>query len=73
MRSIGLSIAALALLRLHAGRRGEISVEGSNREVYRELARAGLMVVGRGVRGRREARYAFADEGWEFACAHKGA
>jgi hypothetical protein len=73
MRSIALSISALALLRLHAGLRGEIPVEDSNRDVYRELARAGLLMVGRGVRGRREACYAFADERWEFACAHEGA
>jgi hypothetical protein len=73
MRSIALSIPALALLRIHAGRRGAISVEDSNREVYRELARAGLMVVGHSVRGGRGSCYAFPDEGWEFACAHKTA
>ncbi len=37
MQSISLSISALAALRLHAGRRGEITVDDSNRNAYREL------------------------------------
>jgi hypothetical protein len=37
---------ALALFRQHIERHGDIEVDDSNRETYRELARAGLMVVG---------------------------
>ena len=38
--------AALALFRLHIERHGDIVVDDSNRETYRELARAGVMIVG---------------------------
>jgi hypothetical protein len=41
-----LSHEALALFRQHIERHGDIEVDDSNREIYRELARAGLMVVG---------------------------
>jgi hypothetical protein len=41
-----LSHEALALFRQHIERHGDIEVDDSNRETYRELARAGLMVVG---------------------------
>ncbi len=41
-----LSHEALALFRQHIERHGDIEVDDSNREAYRELARAGLMVVG---------------------------
>ena len=41
-----LSHEALALFRQHIERHGDIEVDDSNRETYRELARTGLMVVG---------------------------
>jgi hypothetical protein len=41
-----LSREALALLHTHIERRGDVTVDDSNREAYRELARAGLMVAG---------------------------
>ncbi len=41
-----LSHEALALFRQHIERHGDIEVDDSNRETYRELAGAGLMVVG---------------------------
>jgi hypothetical protein len=41
-----LSHEALVLFRQHIERHGDIEVDDSNRETYRELARAGLMVVG---------------------------
>lgn len=62
-----LSNEALALLRLHVERRGEIAVDDSNREAYRELARAGLMVVGHSFTKGREAFYRFTEVGWKFA------
>lgn len=59
-----LSEAALALLRLHAERRGEVAVDDANREAYRELARAGLMVAGHSFTRGREAFYRLTHEGW---------
>jgi hypothetical protein len=41
-----LSKQARALFRLHIEQRGDIMVDDANREVYRELSRAGLMVAG---------------------------
>ena len=46
-----LSAEALALFRLHIQERRTVDVE-NNREAYRELARAGLMVGGLGFSGR---------------------
>jgi hypothetical protein len=45
MSTIALSEPALALFRLHVERRGTIDVD-ANRETYRELARARVMVAG---------------------------
>jgi hypothetical protein len=59
-----LSDAALALLKLHLERNGDIRVDDSNREPYRELARAGLMLAGHSFRDGREAFYVFTKEGW---------
>ena len=42
-----LSESALALLRLHVERMGRIDLDDSNREPYRELERAGLVMLGR--------------------------
>jgi hypothetical protein len=55
--TITLSDAALALLKLHMEREGDIRVDNANRELYRELAGAGLMLAGYSFRdGRGVAR-----------------
>ncbi len=46
MQTIALSESALALFRLHIEQQGDVLVDDSNRETYRELARAGVMVGG---------------------------
>jgi hypothetical protein len=58
-----LSGDALALLKRHLERNGDIRVDDSNRELYRELARAGLMLAGHSFRDGREAFYVFTKEG----------
>jgi hypothetical protein len=63
--TITLSDAALALLKLHMEREGDIRVDNANRELYRELAGAGLMRAGHSFRDGREAFYVFTEEGWE--------
>jgi hypothetical protein len=50
MQTITLSEAALALFRLHIERHGDIDVDDSNREVYGELERAGVMACGHSFR-----------------------
>jgi hypothetical protein len=60
-----LSKDALALFRLHIERRGDIMVNDSNRETYRELARAGLMVAGNSFAGGEESVYHVTREGFE--------
>jgi hypothetical protein len=59
-----LSDDALALLKRHLERKGDIAIDDSNREPYRELARARLMRAGHGFRDGREAFYVFTKEGW---------
>jgi hypothetical protein len=59
-----LSDAARALLRQHRERQGRIAVDDSNREAYRELARAGFMIAMRTFRDGRESHYKFTKEGW---------
>ena len=59
-----LSDAALALFRLHVERRRTIDVE-ANRETYRELARAGLMVAGNSFAGGQESVYHVTKLGFE--------
>jgi hypothetical protein len=44
MEILNLSEAALALFRLHVERKGRIDVDDSNREAYRELELAGLVM-----------------------------
>jgi hypothetical protein len=59
-----LSESALAQMRLHMEESG-IRVDDSNREAYRELARAGIMYpVSTFARG-PEAYFRFTDDGWE--------
>jgi hypothetical protein len=60
-----LSKEALTLFRLHIERRGDIMVNDSNRETYRELARAGLMVAGNSFAGGEESVYHVTREGFE--------
>ena len=50
METIILSEAALALFRLHIELHGNILIDDANREPYRELARAGLMILGNSFR-----------------------
>lgn len=45
-----LSESALALFRLHIELHGNILIDDANREPYRELERAGLMVLGNSFR-----------------------
>ena len=63
-----LTEAALSLLRRHAELCGKVTVDDSNREAYRELAREGLMVVGHSFRGGRESFYALTEVGKKTAC-----
>ena len=73
MRTITLSKSALALFRLHIERHGDVDVD-ENRETYRELERAGLMVVGNTFAGGQDSVYHVTKEGFErkaelLACA----
>jgi len=73
MQTITLSEAALALFRLHIERHGDVNVD-ANRETYRELERAGLMIVGNTFAGGQDSVYHVTREGFErkgelLACA----
>lgn len=63
MQTVSLSAEAVALLKLHVERAGDIRVDDANRQFYRELARAGLMLAGHSFRDGREAFYVFTDVG----------
>ena len=72
METTTLSEAAVALFRLHVERNGSIEVDDSNREPYREMERAGLVLPGRPFTG--EPRYHLTRQGFEmriklFGCA----
>lgn len=72
-----LSKEALALFRLHIQERRTVDVE-ENREAYRELERAGLMVVGSGYAGGQDCLYHVTKLGFErkaelLACAKESA
>jgi hypothetical protein len=60
-----LSAAALALFRLHVERQGQIAVDDTTREPYRELARAGLMRAGSTFRDGAESVYVLTRDGFE--------
>ncbi len=64
MPATALSESALALFRLHLEWRRTIDVD-ANREVYRELARAGLMVAGNSFAGGDESVYHVTKLGFE--------
>jgi len=62
--TVNLSEVALTLQKRHMERNGEIRVDDANRETYRELAQAGLMLAGHSFKDGREAFYVFTKEGW---------
>jgi hypothetical protein len=64
MQTIALSEAALSLFRLHLSERRTIDVD-ANREAYRELERAGLMIVGNSFAGGQDSVYHVTKEGFE--------
>jgi hypothetical protein len=57
--------AAIALFRLHVERQGQIAVDDTNREQYRELTFAGLMRAGSTFRDGEESIYRLTQEGFE--------
>ena len=65
MQTAALSAEALALLKLHVERKGDIDVDDSNREIYRELERAGIVAVGHSFRDGRDSIYRLTKEGFE--------
>ena len=76
MHTMTLSKSALALFRLHVERHGDVDIN-ANREAYRELERAGLMVVGNTFAGGQDSVYHVTKEGFErkaelLACAEAG-
>jgi hypothetical protein len=64
MQAITLSEAALALFRLHIERHGDVDID-ANRKTYRELERAGLMIVGNTFAGGQDSIYHLTKEGFE--------
>jgi hypothetical protein len=77
MKTKTLSPAALALFRLHVERHGDVDVD-AHREVYRELERAGLMIVGNTFAGGQDSIYHITKLGFErkaelLACAKESA
>ena len=66
MQAIALSETALTLLRLHIERKGDVAVDDSTRDAYRELAAAGLMIAGHSFTGGRESLYRLTREGFDF-------
>ena len=55
----------LALFRSHVERHGQIDVDDTNRETYRELARAGLMRAAHSFAGSDKSLYKLSKEGFE--------
>lgn len=77
MPTLTLSDAALALFRLHIELHGDVDVD-ANREIYRELERAGLMIVGNTYAGGQDSVYHVTKEGFErkaelLACSKESA
>jgi hypothetical protein len=64
MPTLKLSDAALVLFRLHLEQRRTIDVD-TNRDAYRELARAGLMVAGNSFAGGDASVYHVTKEGFD--------
>ena len=63
MQTILLSDSAISLFRRHVERKGKIDVDNGNREPYRELEHAGLVLLGRPFVG--EPRYHLTRSGSE--------
>jgi hypothetical protein len=61
-----LSEAAVSLFRLHIERKGNIAVVDTTRELYRELARAGLMMAGSTFRDGEESVYCLTKAGYDL-------
>ena len=61
-----LSETALGVFRRFIERNGDLAVDESNREAYRELAREGLMIPGHSFASGRESFYALTDAGKKF-------
>ncbi len=77
MKTATLSPAALALFRLHVERHGDVDVD-VYREHYRELERAGFMIVGNTFAGGQDSIYHVTKLGFErkaelLACAKESA
>jgi hypothetical protein len=51
--SVRLSASAVTLFRLHVERQGNVKLDDSNRDAYRELESAGLMLLSRPFVGER--------------------
>jgi hypothetical protein len=66
METTTLSEAALALFRLHVERKGQIPVNDTTREPYRELARHGLMMAGSTFRDGPESTYVLTKAGFDL-------
>jgi hypothetical protein len=64
LKTATLSPAALALFRLHVERHGDVDVD-ANRNAYRELERAGLMIVGNTFAGGQDSVYHVTKLGFE--------
>lgn len=64
-QTIALSEAALALFWMHVERQGQIEVDDTTREPYRELARAGLMMAGSTFRDGPESIYRLTRQGFD--------
>jgi hypothetical protein len=64
MQTLALSEKALAHFRLHIERHGDVGFD-ANRKTYRELERAGLMVVGNTFAGGQDSVYHVTKEGFE--------
>ncbi len=78
METITLSDAALALFRLHIELHGNIVINDANREPYRELERARLMVLGNSFRDGpgtiyRVSKLGFERKGELLSCARASA
>jgi hypothetical protein len=76
--SVQLSASAISLFRLHVERLGDVDVNDSTREAYRELAGHGLMMAGSTFRDGPESVYVLTREGFErkaelLACAEENA
>jgi hypothetical protein len=59
-----LSESALSLFRLHVERHGDVEVDDRTRPLYRELARAGMMVAVSTYAGGPESAYRVTKEGF---------